>query len=351
MKKILILLTLFLSMGAAFAKGNVCFIPKQDYSTGDRPISMNIVLVEPDSDYEIQLTYGNNRIHRLMRVENFARETKAYAAMNASYFKQDTGTPLGLTIIDGKLMTGPLMNRSVFGVDKDGNCFIGKVSLDGEITIGYNEPVAIYNINQPIICASGGAYLYNKNWGTKTPHTDEGFFHIAIKRNKIREISNNSIEIPENGYAIVVKNNFLPCQICLKDYVKYNYSLSPKEWCKAKYAFAAGPNLIVNGQKNIDAQAQNFGAIFANTRTARSAIGIKKDGTIILLTVDGKQKGISEGVSLSEMADIMLTIGAENAMNLDGGSSTQMVVEGKMVNVPTNKIGAKVTNAVIVVRK
>jgi len=86
-------------------------------------------------------------------------------------------------------------------------------------------------------------------------------------------------------------------------------------------------------------------------RTARSAIGIKSDGTVILLAVDGKQKGVSEGASLFDMADLMIDLGAQQAMNLDGGSSTQIAIDGQMMNVPTNKYGAKVTNAVVITRK
>lgn len=350
MKKLLILMALFLFTGQAFAQEGVYFIPKQDYSTGDRPIAMNVVIVEPDSDYKIGLTFGSDDINDLMRVETFAQKSGAYAAMNASYFKQDTGTPLGLTIIDGKMMTGPLFNRSVFGVDKHGNYCIGKAMLEGEITIGNNDAAPIKNINQPVMTSSG-AHLYNKHWGKATPETSEEFWHIAIEKNKIVSICEKSVEIPEAGFAVIVKKSLLPYAPQCDECVKYKYSLCPKDWCKMECAFAAGPNLVINGEKNVDITEQNFSSVFANTRTARSAIGLKKDGTVILLTVDGKQKGVSEGVTLYEMADIMLNLGAYQAMNLDGGSSTQMAVEGRMVNVPTNKLGAKVTNAVIVVRK
>ena len=349
MKKTLVLLSLILFSGQAFAHG-VYFVPKQDYSTGDKPIAMNVVFVEPDSAYKIGLTFGSDNINKLMRVETLANNAGAYAAMNASYFKQDTGTPLGLTIIDGRMMTGPLMNRSVFAIDKHGKCYITKACLDGEINIGNNNSLKIKNINQPIM-SSEGVHMYNRHWGSCTPVTAEGFLHIAIERNKILEISTTPVEIPETGYAVVVRSALVPCPICEDTPVKYGYSICPKELCKAEFAFAAGPNLVIDGCKNVDFAEQNFSAVFANTRTARSAIGIKQDGTVILLTVDGRQKGVSEGVTLYEVADIMLNLGACQAMNLDGGSSTQMVVEGRMVNVPTNKLGAKVTNAVVVIRK
>ena len=69
------------------------------------------------------------------------------------------------------------------------------------------------------------------------------------------------------------------------------------------------------------------------------------------MAVDGKQRGVSEGVNIHELADIMCELGAYQAMNLDGGSSTQMVINKQMVNVPTNRCGARVTNAVIIKKK
>ena len=350
MKKLFVIFIFFLFSGQALAQEGIYFIPKQDYSTSGRPIAMNVVMVDPNSNYKPELYFGSENINSLMKLEDLVRNSGAYAAINASYFKQDTGTPLGLTIVNGRMMTGPLMNRSVFGIDEDGRFHIGKVTLEGKIAIGNNDSVPIKNINQPIM-TSQGAHLYNIHWGDTTPCTSNEFWHIAIDKSRIVAICECPVKIPPAGFAIVVKKSFLAYTPQYYEYVKYCYSLYPKEWCKMKCAFAAGPNLVVNGKKCVDFEEQKFTAPFANTRTARSAIGIKRDGTIILLAVDGKQKGISEGVTLSEMADIMLNMGACQAMNLDGGSSTQMVVCGQLVNVPTNKIGAKVTNAVIIVKK
>ncbi|MDD3420517.1 MAG: phosphodiester glycosidase family protein [Candidatus Gastranaerophilales bacterium] len=353
MKKFLLLFCcLFCFAQAAFAQdGGLYYCQKQNY-IGDRPISMYIVLLSPNSDYDLKLTFGNGDINDKKKVVDFAKEAGANVAMNASYFKQDKGTPIGVSIVDGKLITGPLMNRIVFGIDKRGNCYIDRVSLDGEIWLGaQNSSTLIKTINQPIV-SSDGAYLYNYHWGSQTPNTAEDYYwHVAVLKNKIVEVSSNSVSIPDRGYAVVVKKSLVERPFTCGDLVKYYYKLSPKEWCKFEYAFAGGPNLVTNGEKDVDFQSQNFDPFFARVKTARSAIGIKSDGTVILLAVDGKQKGVSEGASLFDMADLMIDLGAQQAMNLDGGSSTQIAIDGQMMNVPTNKYGAKVTNAVVITRK
>lgn len=349
MKKFLVLFILLSSISSAFAEEGVTYIQKHDIR-GGRPINIHIVYFEPCSNCKLELTYGNKEITERMRVENFAKETNAYVAMNASYFKQDTGTPLGLSIMNGKLMTGPLFDRSVFGIDKHGNCLIGRASIEGKISLDRNC-IDIANINQPATSIAAGAYLYNYHWGCKTPDTSDDYLHIVVCKNRIAQISNISVNIPTGGYAIVVAKSFITDRLRKRAPAKYCYKLLPNEFCKLQYAFAGGPNLIVNGEKNVDSIAQKFNIFFVKAITARSAIGIKQDGTVILLAVDGKQKGVSEGVNLYELSDIMCELGAYQAMNLDGGSSTQMAINKQMVNIPTNRCGARVTNAVVVVKK
>lgn len=345
MKKLLLILVMFAYIPSVFANDVSCY-QKQE-NIGNRPVNVSIIKLDKNSNCKLKLTFGNGKITNLRRVLQFSQEENAMAALNASYFKQDTGNPVGLCICEGKMYTGPLFNRCVFGIDKNQKCFIDNVNLQGLLKFTRGN-VRISSINQPIVC-SNGAYLYNYQWGNMTP-AKEDCYHLAIVDNRITEVSTVPISIPQDGYAIVIP------QVCLKEIpvegnlVKYSYTLSPRRFCKVEYAFAAGPWLVKNGQKYVDYEEQKFSKFFTMAKTARSAIGITKDGDILLVAADGKQKGVSEGVSLYEMADIMMSLGAVDAMNLDGGSSTQMVYQGRLINIPTNKYGATVTNAVIIVK-
>lgn len=69
-------------------------------------------------------------------------------------------------------------------------------------------------------------------------------------------------------------------------------------------------------------------ASFVDNLHPRTALGIDDDGrTLILVVVDGRQPGYSEGVSLPELAEVLRLLGADDAVNLDGGGTTTMVVE------------------------
>ncbi len=74
-----------------------------------------------------------------------------------------------------------------------------------------------------------------------------------------------------------------------------------------------------------------------------------KDGKFLMVTVDGRQPGVSVGMNLQELAEYLLSLGAIDAMNLDGGGSTTMFLGGKVVNTPSDKEGErKVGDALLV---
>ena len=90
----------------------------------------------------------------------------------------------------------------------------------------------------------------------------------------------------------------------------------------------------------------------AEMRHPRTAVGFSRDSTTLyVLTVDGRSQA-SVGVTLVELASIMRRLGAWQAMNFDGGGSTSMVVDGRLMNVVSDTSGERaVGNALMVVRK
>lgn len=110
-----------------------------------------------------------------------------------------------------------------------------------------------------------------------------------------------------------------------------------------------GPQLIKNGKIEITFAQEKWGESFSTTRHPRTAIGKTKDGKILLLVVDGRQPNYSVGVSLTELANFLLEFGAMEAINLDGGGSSTMVVENKIVNKPSDQTGERpVSDALLV---
>ena len=224
---------------------------------------------------------------------------------------------------------------------------IGEVSLSGRVSISGNT-LPLTNINQPIM-SSKGAYIYNNLWGRYTPETSSEYYHVVVKRGRIKEIATGRVRIPAKSYAVVFNKKQLKKNLECKARVRYKYTLTPDIWNDMEYAVAAGPVLVRNGKKFI--QNQRFQNDIFKGKAPRTAIGFSKDNRLIILTVDGRQKGVSEGATLSELADLMLSFGAYQAMNFDGGGSTQMVINGHLINCPSEKPARKVSNAIVIYRK
>lgn len=121
-----------------------------------------------------------------------------------------------------------------------------------------------------------------------------------------------------------------------EDYVLFTGVMSAGEAVSRgmRYACSFGPALVVNGEP------QNIGGTLSSGINPRTALGQREDGTLLLLVVDGRQSH-SMGASFDDLVDIMISYGAVNASNLDGGSSTLMLLEGEPVNSCASVIGPR----------
>ncbi|WP_330283273.1 phosphodiester glycosidase family protein [Streptomyces sp. NBC_00588] len=112
---------------------------------------------------------------------------------------------------------------------------------------------------------------------------------------------------------------------------------------------SAAPTLVRDGRIDIDAAAEgvvdpqdlSFGYAWANSRQPRTMAGIDRRGRLILATVDGRRTGGSEGFTLYEAADFMRSLGAVQALNLDGGGSTTMALRGTLATNPSDAAGER----------
>ncbi|BBB91470.1 MAG TPA: phosphodiester glycosidase family protein [Methylomusa anaerophila] len=105
-----------------------------------------------------------------------------------------------------------------------------------------------------------------------------------------------------------------------------------------------GPPIIINGKKLITQGDGGWGV------APRTAIGQKRDGTILLLVIDGRQPSYSLGATLLDVQNILYEQGAYVAANLDGGSSTTMFYNGKVVNKPCDMLGERMIPTAFIVK-
>lgn len=141
--------------------------------------------------------------------------------------------------------------------------------------------------------------------------------------------------------------------------VRYDIALhsqSPPAGCKLVDAVGAGPRLLpelTSVQEGFVDNANKRDALGSNQPNARTAVGITRDGSVVLVMVAQKSSApANSGVSLPALADFMKTLGADQAMNLDGGSSSSLYYKGKTfygkVDLEGNSIKRPVKSVLLV---
>ena len=313
---------------------------------GGRPVKINIVEMNSEvaKDYEFMpATASSHTLHHKTTLRTIAGRTNSIVALNGGFFKPQSGIPLGTLMINKKIYTGPVYNRVALAI-LDNGYDMNRIEFDGHI-YGNGTNIKIDNINQPRMLSSY-VIAYSRDWGVKSPVSPKGGVQLQILDNKILGASANPMNIPEGGYVIVGPKEKLSA-LFGADSVALSIDLNPK-WENVKHIISGGPYLVKNGNVYVDVSEEKLQAI--GGRNPRSAVGYTSDGNLILVAVDGRE-GSSIGLTLHELATFMKSLGCTNAMNLDGGGSTVMYVNGSIVNNPPQPGGIALSNAVVISRK
>ncbi|MBP6686263.1 MAG: phosphodiester glycosidase family protein [Lacibacter sp.] len=140
--------------------------------------------------------------------------------------------------------------------------------------------------------------------------------------------------------------------------VKVTYSLHKDDFKRVfrkwnmQTAIAGGPALIQNGRIDVaNNEERMFTGKAIDDKHPRTAMGYTADGKLIILVVQGRMPGIAEGASLTHLAKLLLDLGCVEALNLDGGGSSCMLVNGKETIKPSDKEGQRPVPAVFIIKK
>lgn len=307
-----------------------------------RPVKINIVEVNTkiNPNIEIAPQLASTNLKHRATIRTIASRNNSIAAVNGTYFKPQNGVPLGTLMIDKKVYTGPIHNRVAMGIGKN-EFKMAQVQFNSTLKAG-RQSLKIDNINQPRMLSTY-TLLYTRDWGLTSPTPPKYGVNIAIQNNKITAISYGSTAIPENGYVISgPKAKLEPFFMAKK--IELDIKMVP-QWENIDHIISGGPYLIKDGEVFIDVTAQKLGAITG--KNPRTAIGYTAHNEFIMVTVDGREHA-SVGMTLGELARMMKGFGCINAMNLDGGGSTVMYVQGKVVNNPAQKGGIPISNALTI---
>ena len=164
-------------------------------------------------------------------------------------------------------------------------------------------------------------------------------YAVAFERNP---------ELLKDSYPWVSKFSFAPE---LHHLPKTEKRRGIKDRWKMKTAVGGGPVLLQNGEIKITNNEElKFVGSAINDKHPRTAMGYTKDNKLIILVVQGRFPNIAEGATLGQEARILKDLGCWEALNLDGGGSSCMLVNGKETIKPSDPTGQRAIPAVFVIK-
>ncbi|MDD6308916.1 MAG: phosphodiester glycosidase family protein [Clostridia bacterium] len=296
---------------------------------------LTIDLENPNLD--LVTLFDKDGIKNQRTIPSMAENAGVVAAVNADFFNWGE-TPLGFTVEDGRVISSPAHDTGLAALmqGEDGSVFAEYVQMKLMVTCPAGYTAQILHINKYHSMQS--MVLYTKDWGAKTPGSHDGVSELVVQDGIVQEIRLNmeGTEVPENGYVLATStktSTYLVDNFQVGDKVELSYTITP-DVGKIQTAVGGGTVLVKNGRR----------AAFTNIisgKNPRTAAGVDKTGKkLFLVAIDGRQSA-TPGMTQEELADYMIALGADSAINFDGGGSTTMVArEGEsgtmqIVNLPS----------------
>ena len=320
------------------------------------PVVANVLEIDLLND-NISVKVGlpdKNRIKLKEKLSNIVKNEMAFAGINANYFDVKVGNPLGTLISEGKWIVGPIYDRVAIGFSKDKKSYIDQVKLTGEVTAykGFRKkPDLMFELsalNTPLPLFKGVG-LFDSRWDREFI-LGENKIALIVRNNKVKKIKSESVEIPEDGFVLAGDKDGILNKVKKRNLLMISWNIDP-DWSNVIEAVSGGPYLIMNGQLYVDDLSQKFKFAKKETYAPRSAIGIGKDGKLYLITVNGRNKGYSVGLTLKELAGFLEKLNLRDAINLDGGGSTTLVADGKILNYLSEHHERKISTGLLIFYK
>lgn len=292
---------------------------------------------------------GDGQRFALEPTSRIAQREGAFAAVNGGYFAR-SGEPLGLVMRDRRILSGPLYTRSLLAFGGTSTPFIDGTQISGSIQLPNGESAAIDGLNQRRW--DGQLVLYTPMWGvtTRTEPSASAVEFAVLASGQVIGKGQGNLAIPPGGFVLSASGaeaEWLARRLRVGDRVSYQTDLT-LFWRGVDHILAGGPRLLSQGQLQLTTVDERFQPDVAQGRAPRTAVGISAEGGVILAVVDGRQPAHSVGLTLPETAEFMRELGALSALNLDGGGSSTMVIEGEVVNRPSGGHERPVSNALLV---
>ena len=264
-----------------------------------------------------------------------ARNNEAAIAINGGFFNRNNKLPLGAVRQEGVWQSGPILNRGAIAWNQSGEIKFDRLRLEETITTATGETFPIQHLNSGYIKA--GISRYTPAWGGSYTTMIDNEIIVEVRNNLIVDkftaetAGSESFAIPAEGYLLVLRSyQSAANKLELGTILDKMRRTIPADFIRYPNIIGAGPLLIQNSNIVLNAEAEKFTKAFQQQAAMRSAIAITDRNTLIIAAVHDRPGG--RGPTLKELALVMEKMGATDALNLDGGSSTSLYLGGQLIN-------------------
>jgi len=284
-----------------------------------------------------------NQMQGIAPLADTARRNQVAAAINGGFFNRNNQLPLGAVRQQGRWLSGPILGRGAIAWNGP-DILMDRLVLQ-ETLILPRERLPITHLNSGFVQA--GIARYTPTWGATYTTLSNQELVVTVQGDRVvaqQTIATPGgvVPIPANGYLLVARSfGSVAQRLAIGTALKVESQTAPTSFSQYPNIVAAGPLLVQNRQIVLNAAQEGFSPAFINERAARSIAVRTSDGRLLLMTVHNRLDG--PGPSLSETAELMVKMGAIDALNLDGGSSTTLYLGGQIINLPPRGI-ARVHN-------
>ena len=329
------------------------------------PFVAHIATVDLAAASSPETVLSQDRLQGVDTVSSMVRRAGAVLGVNGDFFL-GSGRPVHLFANDGRLLQTPTQLGRAFSLDATGRRFAmgypdvrtvltasppdtSTVSIDlprvnggappGDSVSAFNAAGALIETPPDEQCYSGllptGARTMGSDGRVVTP-LQAGAPRCGGTRPVVPTLGTVLSADPFGSGAGAVRSLAAGTQASLSTQLGFPGAVD---------AMGGNPLLVVNGSV-VASEVDGSGPFFA--RTGRTAVGVTAEGELLMVVVDGKQPGYSVGMTLRELAELMQGLGATQAVNLDGGGSSTMTVNGLVANRPSDGSERAVSNALVV---
>jgi len=289
---------------------------------------------------------------------SIARRRGALAATNGGFFRTEgpyKGEPAGIVLMAGKVLSEPYHRRPGLAVSNKGErtrLAVVDAEVRVEAVVAKGARRRVDGVNRPRL--EDELILFTPEFD-RTTLTGPGGAEAVIDRGRAVAVidGKGAAAIPRSGWVLSAHGT---AAAWVRAHIKpgtglklqTDVRLSPRPAFTPEFVIDGGPRLVRTG-RTVAAQPETGRTGFVEGRHPRTAVGVRADGRILLVTVDGRQPERSVGMTIAELASLLLELGAVEAINMDGGGSTTMVAGGRVVNSPSDLTGERAVGDALLV--